>query len=298
MKSTKILKALGTVNTVDVIGEKPQAFTDMSSEMIKDCDCKWSVFNRDSLISRINTTKDFIIADDETIRIIKEADEYRKLSNGNFDIMTGGLNMMWKKALREGRLPDEGLIIQAKRERSMEIRENAIRVSGGSIDLGGIAKGFILDRLISEFRRSTNRSCLFNLGGTIYSSDPIEVSIRDPFTPANSAMPQRNVMRVKIENECVITSGSYEQEKEIDGRRYSHIIDPVTGYPSDTKLKSITLIGNRGSFLDAMATALFCMDLDSGIRLLEKKTAEAVYIFENGNVFISEGLRNRVTMEV
>jgi len=89
-----------------------------------------------------------------------------------------------------------------------------------------------------------------------------------------------------------VTSGSYERYAVISGRRYHHIINPHTGYPSDSGLCSVTLIGENASMLDAFATATFVLGAEASLPLLKRHGIDAVFIGETGEIFMTEDLRD------
>jgi thiamine biosynthesis lipoprotein len=88
-----------------------------------------------------------------------------------------------------------------------------------------------------------------------------------------------------------VTSGDYERYYEVDGTRYHHILDPRTGYPSRSGLRSVTLIGDSALALDALSTAVFVLGAEKGLPLVQQAGYEAVLVTENLDVFCSEGLR-------
>ncbi|MFR7765085.1 MAG: FAD:protein FMN transferase, partial [Anaerococcus obesiensis] len=89
---------------------------------------------------------------------------------------------------------------------------------------------------------------------------------------------------VSVNNTSVVTSGDYERYFEIDGKKYHHIIDPDTNYPS-TKFKSVSVITDNIAYADALSTALFIKDLEEGKELVKKFNAEAYWIDKDGNTF-------------
>jgi FAD:protein FMN transferase len=97
--------------------------------------------------------------------------------------------------------------------------------------------------------------------------------------------------RVSLQNACAVTSGDYERYYEVDGVRYHHIVDPNTGYPSRANLRSVTLIGESATALDALSTAVFVLGETQGLQLVQQAGVEAVFVTNELNVFCTEGLR-------
>ena len=91
-----------------------------------------------------------------------------------------------------------------------------------------------------------------------------------------------------------MTSGGYERYVEISGQKYHHIIDPRTGYPSQSDLKSVTIICENSAQADALSTAIFVMGLDFGVGIIKQyPELQAVFVCQNNHIYISQGLRNR-----
>ena len=97
--------------------------------------------------------------------------------------------------------------------------------------------------------------------------------------------------RVSLSNGCAVTSGDYERYYEVDGTRYHHIVDPRTGYPSRSGLRSVTLIGQSALALDALSTAVFVLGTEKGLPLIQQAGVEAVFVTDQLDVFCTDGLR-------
>ena len=129
---------------------------------------------------------------------------------------------------------------------------------------------------------------LINLGGTVSSiGRERKIGIQHPDRATGIAMG-----RITLENGCVVTSGDYERFYEVDGVRYHHIVDPRTGYPAKSSLRSVTLIGDNATELDALSTAAFVLGEAEGLRLIQQTGVEAIFVTDSLNVFCTEGLRN------
>ena len=102
--------------------------------------------------------------------------------------------------------------------------------------------------------------------------------------------------RVSISDCCAVTSGDYERYYEVEGTRYHHIVDPRTGYPSRTNLRSVTLIGKSAEALDALSTVVFVLGASEGAPLLREAGVEAVFVTDQLDVFCTEGLRGNFAL--
>lgn len=178
--------------------------------------------------------------------------------------------------------------------RGISLLGNEIKLKKGqSIDLGGIAKGFLLDEIIIMLNDASITNATVNLGGAVGIIGRNEILVRNPFKPLKSR-DMSYILSVDIEDKCVVTSGSYEQEYEKNGNRYHHIINPMTGYPADTNIKSITLIGDEGSKLDAYATGIFSMDISDVMKLLCKNNIEMIAILNDGRILATDSIKTNI----
>ena len=257
--------------------------------MIFDCNDKWSLYNESSLLNKINNSNDFVNVDSDTLEIIKASILYSKNTDGFFDITTAKFNLIWKEAIKSKKLPK--VIKSSAGDRKIIIKGNSVKVLE-PIDFGGIAKGFILDKLVGIL----NGVGIINLGGTIHVFGSSIVGIRNPFKPMNDSFNSDYVIKLNLDNESIVTSGKYEQEFVKDGISFSHIINPKTGYPCCSDLISVSLVGNNACMMDAYATAIFNMNLEDSVNLLKKNNLGGVFIFKDGNMFITDNLKGKVVV--
>lgn len=170
---------------------------------------------------------------------------------------------------------------------------------GYQIDLGSVVKGYTGTMLAEYFKENGVTSGLINLGGNVQciGSKPDgsawKVAIKSPFTDSSSGV--YGVIEAK--DEAIITSGGYERYFEEDGVLYWHILDPATGKPAKNGLASVTIIGQDGLMCDALSTALFVKGLDGAMAYYnEHKDFDAVFITEDGEVYITPGVADRFTL--
>lgn len=206
-----------------------------------------SLFNRNGKIE----------ASEELIKILAISRQISIETDGVFDITTGPLVQIWRQSRQQGRLPSQMLTEQAKRlvgyrwlQFDVEKNHVSTRLPGVKIDFGGIAKGYACEAAIRAMAQAGVSRARVEAGGDSAFGD---------------APPNRpNGWRVAIQgsdrgfdvnNACVSTSGSTEQFVEIDGRRYSHLVDPRTGIGVPHQ-RQVTIIGHRGAMTDAWATAI------------------------------------------
>jgi len=233
-----------------------------------------SKYDAGSEVSKLNglgTLK----ASQKTFYIIKRSKEFWQKSGGAFDITVAPLVDLWGFSNKEYRLPQENEIKNALHligfdKIVLNDTDNMIqfRLSGMKIDLGAIAKGYALDCAVEELRQKGVKSCLINAGGQIYGlgecfGKPWIVGIKNP--RKNSV-----IGFITIKNKAVSTSGDYEQFFIKNNKRYSHIINPKTGYPTDSGISSVTVIASDGLTADALSTAILVLGKEKG-ELLAKQ---------------------------
>ena len=167
---------------------------------------------------------------------------------------------------------------------------------GMEIDLGSVAKGYAGQLAAQMLRNSGVESALLNLGGNVQTvgtkpdGSPWQIGIKDP--QGEDAM-----MVLSVEDQAVVTSGGYERYFEQDGQTYWHIMAPSTGHPADSGLISVTIVGDEGVVCDGLSTALFVMGLEKAADLwAQSGDFEAVFVTASGEVYITEGLRDRFAL--
>jgi len=261
---------MGTI--VEVTCEDSFVIDEVFSEM-KRLDDLLSKFNPQSEIFRLNQKKRLVVSE-ETFEVIEKAIEFNSLTDGAFDITIGELIDLWKQAIDKKVLPDEKSIrIALVKSGTDKIRLNkdkreVILLNGVTIDLGGIAKGFIVDKAIKLVKTRGVDSCMINAGGDIYclgkrNKRDWRVGVLDPRNDAHI------LKRINLEDNTVATSGDYQQFFEIEGKRYSHIIDPRSGYPVDNHVISVTVLADDATTADALSTAVFVLGKEKGAKIFE-----------------------------
>ncbi len=296
MTLEKSFPAMGTVNSIAILdAEGPDAANDARAYLMG-LNRAWTCFEADSLISRINREagQHAVAADEDTMAVLRLSKPFSELTHGAFDVTAGPLAALWKGAMARGERPSDKEIWQALglvNGADMRLDEAAgtvmLRKKGQRIDLGGVAKGYAADGLRERLRQHGVQRALLNLGGTVAAMGcAARIGIQDPFRP--TGVPMGTLM---LDNRCAVTSGAYEQCKRIGGRPYHHIIDPRTGFPAKSGLVSVTLVGEDGARLDALATAAMVLGAEESAALLAAQGIEAVLVTDGGQVLITRGLK-------
>lgn len=238
-----------------------------------------STYRPTSEISRINGTaaREPVVTDPEVFGLLERALDYSRLTGGAFDITVGTLVRSWGFFRNDGHYPspDELATARAKvgwRQVALDRATRTVRflTPGIELDLGGIGKGFALDRAALILRRHGVTAALLGAGQSSYyaigappDAEGWRVVIPDPRDP------DRALSTVWLRDRSLSTSGNAQKFFELDGRRYSHIIDPRTGEPATGTLR-VTVTARTAEQGDVLSTALFVLGPERAARLVEQ----------------------------
>lgn len=171
--------------------------------------------------------------------------------------------------------------------------------AGMELDFGAIAKGYAGDQAIEAMREAGASSAILNLGGNVQTlglkpdGSNWNVAIKNPKDPES----ENYLGILSVGETAVITSGGYERYFTQDGVTYHHIIDPATGYPADSGLTSVTIVGEDGGVCDGLSTSLFVMGKDKALDYWRTYGGfQCVLVTEDGEVVVTEGLKDAFTL--
>lgn len=278
-KYTRSILTMGTYAEVTIYGQNKKS-TEKVFEKVFDAfravDKKMSIYKKDSELSRVNREayKQSIEISDELAYVLKKSIYFSKLSKGDFDVTVAPLMELWGFIQKRKTLPplaERRRVIEKIGYEKIVLQQNKIRfaVNGTQIDLGGIAKGYAVDKGVEILKRAGIRNALINLGGNIYAlGTPPEknywtVGIKNPLQK------EKILGTIRLKNQAVATSGSYERFVQIENKTYSHIINPHTGIPVKGVL-SVTVIAKSAIETDALSTAFFVMGVHRTFALAKK----------------------------
>lgn len=220
----------------------------------------------------------------ETLEIIKKANEYKLLTQGAFDISIKPVSDLWN-IKGGGYVPSRNELSAALSLLSdVIIKDDLVYLEkeGAQIDLGGIAKGYIGDRVFKILKEHNVKSAIADLGGNIVAygkngRNDWSVGLQSPTAPRGTTFES-----VEVSDKSVVTSGGYERYFEKDGKMYHHILDTSTGENPKTDILSVTVISKDGALADALSTACFCMDKEDALKLAEDLDAEMIIYAKSG----------------
>ncbi len=248
----------------------------------------FNIYNKGSELSRLNRTynKPFK-ASEELIELLQLSANIYNLSQGAFDVTQGSLYKFWKELISDGiqkKFPTPEAIAKVREAGGMEAIEVdpkkgivIIKKKGLTIDLSGIAKGYMVDKAIFCLKEKGINNALVNAGGDIYclgmnNKSPWEVGLQDP-----EAVPEILGVQLLID-EAIATSGGYEQFFTFKGEEYSHLIDPRSGYPVDNGTISVSVIAKNCTTSDSLATAFSILGLE-GVKKFLSKNPSTMRVF-------------------
>lgn len=240
-------------------------------------------------IRRINEAKGAAVTvDSETVALLQTALSYAERTNGVFDPTIGAVSSLWNFSQEpKGPVPEDSVIREALlhvgyEKLHVDAEKNTVQLEDPDmrLDLGAIAKGYIADR-IKEFLLSKGvKSALINLGGNVLAigekpgGEAFRVGVQKPFDTQGSV-----ITTVSVKDKSLVSSGNYERCFEEDGVLYHHILDPATGYPSDSGILGVTILADRSVDADALSTICFLMGPQRAMELIEQtEGAEALLI--------------------
>jgi len=296
----KTFFALGTQNTImlnqcgnlDIIEKAVQRVYEIDDEM--------SAFKYDSDISKISRMAGLgmQVVHKDTFNLIKKAIEFGALSNGAFDITMRPMIELWGINKKENYIPSNVEIqetLKLVNYKDILLDEKkcsvALKNSGQSIDLGGIAKGYAADEVKRILLENGITSAIINLGGNVVTigeklpGQEWTVGIQNPLSPTGEYLGV-----LSATNKTIVTSGSNEQFFIRDGVRYHHILDPRTGCPVQNELLSATAICSSSTDADAITTAIFILGPEESIEFLTQLEVESIFVTKELSIMVSNGL--------
>jgi FAD:protein FMN transferase len=307
-RTVSAMKTLFTISVTSATdNEKAHRAVKAAFDEIRRVENLMTTFKADSPLSQVNANAGIapVAVPGELVEIVEEANRISKLTDGKFNIAVETLGALWHFRAKTPRAPDPFEV--ARRLPLLDTKSiitdkphNTIYLAkpGMRIGLGAIAKGYAVDRAGKVLLEHNIKDFIVNGGGDILFSGKKganfwNVGIRDP--RENS----RYFARFDVlKDSSVSTSGDYEKFFFDRGKRYHHLIDPSTGYPAQGTV-SATVIAKTACLSDALATAIFVLGVDKGMKLIEADpNLEAIIVDDKLQIHISSRLKRRVQLSV
>ena len=268
--------AMDTVMDLQVWGDDCEKATGQLQDMISALESDWSVTRKDSLINRLNSGG--VVLTREQHDLLEQVTAMKERTDGAYDPQLYALCSAWGFYGQQFRVPSQQEIDDA--------------LSGKQWDLGGAMKGYCGDQAVSILNALNVDRAILNLGGNIQTygskpdSTPWQVGIQNP-----EGGDPIGILSI-TGTMAVVTSGDYQRAFESGGKTYHHILDPETGRPAQSGLRSVTVICKDGLTADCLSTGLYVMGLEKATQLWrESDDFEAVFLTDDGQLYATAGAR-------
>ncbi len=292
---------LDTICSIDIYGFSKEEASSIIDQAFKLCSHYEDLLSKTvsgSDIYRINHSKGKAVkVDGDTVEVIKKAIYYGDLSGGKFDVTIGKVTDLWDFHSENPKVPSKDKVSSALSHvdyKKIKIEGNTVTLLDPEmeIDLGGIAKGYICDKVVQLLKDKQVQCGVVNLGGNIATiglkngNTPFKVGIERPYSDRKEI-----VGTIETENKTLVTSGIYERCFEVDGERYHHILDVNTGFPAKSQVESVTIIAELDHSVDCDGLSTLCLVLgaEEGKALIESiDGVEAVFIDKDDKIVTTE----------
>ena len=289
--------AMDTYMSLTAYGSNAEESVMQAVHEIQRLDNMFSVGNNSSDVTILNNIGSSDVSD-ETKYLIETSIKISDLTNGCFDITIYPVMELWGFTDKNYKVPSESEL----NEILSHVDYNNIHISGNEIvldnsariDFGGIAKGYTSSRVIQLLREQGIEHAIINLGGNVQTlgtkpdGSQWRVAIQSPESD------NEYIGILNTSDKAVITSGGYERYFEDNGNTYHHIIDPETGYPSDSNLTSVTIICDDGTIADAFSTSLFIKGLEKAVEFYKSSDIDfdMILLDKDNNIYITENIQD------
>ncbi len=300
----------GTYYAITYYEKNGKNYQNEIDSLLKAFDMSVSLWIPNSIISRVNSNDMSVIPDEHFISIFKLSQEVSRKTGGTFDITIGPIVNAWGFGSTYKIKMDKNIIdslLTYVNYEMVSLEGNKIKKENPNIkfDFNAIAQGYSVD-LIGKFLGSKGiKNYLIDIGGEVLgqgskpNEQPWIVGIQRPTEDKYGECEIQS--KVQLVDKALVTSGSYRKYYEKDGRRYSHTINPKTGYPITHSLLSVSVLADAAATADAYATAFMVMGLDKAVQFLaDNKNLDAFFIYSDVNgdlqTYASDGI-NEILVE-
>lgn len=269
--------SMDTVMDLQIWGKDAETGLGLILSTLTTLESRWSATDEDSILSQLNSRNKLFQLDPAQAALLNRIEALSQRTGGAFDPKMRALSEAWGFYNEQHHVPSPEQIAAA-----METEQ---------WDLGGALKGYAGQECADLLADLDIDRALLNMGGNVQTygekpdGSPWKIGIQNP----NFADDYIGI--ISVTGTCsVITSGDYQRYFEVDGVKYHHILDPETGYPTDSGLSSVTIICRDGLTADCLSTALFVMGLEEGAQFWrESDDFEAVFVTTDGKIYATEG---------
>jgi thiamine biosynthesis lipoprotein len=304
-----------TVTTVTGFAESKEEFDEVSAYVLEELGLYhrlFDIYKRYDGIENLCTVNELVDGAHRTVKVdariivmLEYAVDMYKITGGKVNIAMGSVLSIWHEYRSEGidepwaaKLPPMDKLMAAAEHTDISSlvidRENStVTITDPEVrlDVGAIAKGFAVEMVARELEKRGITGYVINVGGNVRTvgakadGEPWTVGVENPMDDESKPY----IAYLGLTGQSLVTSGSYQRYYVVDGKRYHHIIDPKTLMPSEGFL-SVSILCESSAMGDALSTALFCMDLETGKVLIEIiEDAEAMWVLPDGTTERTSG---------
>ena len=285
--------AMDTIMSVKVTGSKKNL--EFAENEIKRLDKIFSSYDTSGQLYKINKNKGGQVSP-EMAEILNKSKEFYEKTEGAFDITLKNLKDLWAIKSATPKVPGNDEIKKMLEKSGVDklaVSGENVTLNGGiQLDLGGIAKGYATDIIVKGLKERNVKKFVLDLGGNIYGfseNKPLNIGIQNPYGQRGDVL-----LTLEVADSAVVSSGGYERNFKVGDKVYHHILDPKTGYPAESGISQVTIVGKDSALCDAYSTAIYVMGREKAENLYEKSAEFEYIIVENNNIFVSEGLKDEV----
>ena len=298
----RTLKLMGSRFDLTVVAENQEqgdVYMDMAIAEITRIEKMISSWDPDSQTSKINKNAGIapVKVDPELFNLIERALKISKLTQGAFDISYASMDRIWKFDGSVTKMPSaetiKNSVAKVGYQNIILDPENHtvfLKLKGMKIGFGAIGKGYAADMAKALLQKHGVRAGIINASGDLdaWGTQP---DGKDWMVAIVNPLNKNKVFSwLPVKNQAVVTSGNYEKYVVLDGQRYTHIIDPRTGYPSKGIL-SATIFTQNAELADALATSIFVMGVETGLDFVNQvKGVDCIIVDENNKIFTSNNI--------
>ena len=282
---------MGTTYRIIVAGPEERHIGDLGSsiqQMLDGIESRFSTWNENSELSQLNQapTEEWVSVSPDLCNVLGNATEVARLSEGAFDPTVGHLVGLWGFTSNEDPvlLPNPSAVDAALANTGYQylhtdcVNHRVRKDRNLSLDLSGFVKGYAVDQVAQHLIKVNAHSFLVEVGGEVFAyrgnrQRSWRIGIAAPGLSDNDP-----VDVIPVNSQGVATSGNYMNFFEIDGERYTHIIDPTTGYPVQHDTASVTVVAETAAEADAWATALLVLGSEKGLTAAQQRGIAAMFV--------------------
>ena len=294
--------AMNTIIRMTVYSHDDSALDDAFA-LLTEIDRRLSMYDPSSDLSLINRNAGTapVTPSHMTIEAVSEAMKLHEITGGVFNPLIGPVTRLWKINSAGGNVPSQESLDHAVKLadiRNIAVSSDKIflREKGCIIDLGGMAKGYASTEISQLLKNKGVKSAIIDLGGNVHAvgakpdGSNWRIGVRNPLQPFGTP-----ALVAEVKDCAVITSGNYERYKTIDGKKYSHFFNPLTGESVNSDLLSVTVISENGSLADGLATAFMITGVDKALEILRNmdNPPGVIFITQEG-IIATSNLRSTI----